>query len=143
MKRALIITALGGFIRSFLTNDIKILQELGYEVTCMANNNHVGSNLIYDNYKENNCCFIDAQFSSSNHFALCNLKTYLKIRKILKNNYFDLIHVHTPIAGMIVRIAARKTRKKGTKVIYTTHGFAFTDDSKSIKEKLFKIIEKI
>ena len=35
-KRALIITALTGFVRAFLLQDIEILQKLGYEVHCAA-----------------------------------------------------------------------------------------------------------
>ena len=37
----------------------------------------------------------------------------------------NFVHCHTPIVGFITRIACIKIRKKGAKVIYTSHGFAF------------------
>ena len=40
MKRALIVTALARFTKSFLTNDIITLQKMVYEVHCAANINH-------------------------------------------------------------------------------------------------------
>lgn len=41
-KVALIVTARGGFIKGFLLHDIELLQELGYEVHCCANDNGMG-----------------------------------------------------------------------------------------------------
>src|SRR5690606_16641691 len=34
-------------------------------------------------------------------------------------------HCHTPVASIITRFAAKKARTKGTKVLYTAHGFHF------------------
>ena len=42
MKRALIVTALARFTKSFLKNDIITLQKMGYEVHCAANIHHAG-----------------------------------------------------------------------------------------------------
>lgn len=47
------------------------------------------------------------------------------LKNLLKEESFDLIHCHTPVAAMLTRLAARKARKNGTKVIYTAHGFHF------------------
>jgi glycosyltransferase EpsD len=52
-------------------------------------------------------------------------KSYRELKKIINSNAYDLIHCHTPIPSMIARLAARKARKKGTKVLYTAHGFHF------------------
>ena len=38
---------------------------------------------------------------------------------------YALIHCHTPVGGMLGRLAARQARKKGTRVCYTAHGFHF------------------
>ncbi len=56
------------------------------------------------------------------------LSHWLAIRKLtdyLKRYPFDIIHVHTPIAALIGRIAA--TRAKVPIRIYTAHGFYFHD----------------
>lgn len=54
-----------------------------------------------------------------------NIKAYKDLKKILDENYYDIIHTHTPMGSVITRLAARNTRKKGTKVIYTAHGLHF------------------
>ena len=53
------------------------------------------------------------------------LKSYKQLKSILLSNDYDLIHTHTPVGSVITRLAARNTRKKGTKVVYTAHGFHF------------------
>ena len=54
-----------------------------------------------------------------------HLKAYRQLKKILAENHYDAIHTHTPVGSIITRLAARSVRKKGTKVIYTSHGFHF------------------
>lgn len=53
------------------------------------------------------------------------LKSYHQVKHILDENHYDLIHTHTPVGSVITRLAARKARKNGTKLIYTAHGFHF------------------
>lgn len=52
MKKALIVTAFAGFIKSFLDNDIMLLQEMGYEVHCAANKYHAGAEEIDDYFEK-------------------------------------------------------------------------------------------
>jgi glycosyltransferase EpsD len=58
-------------------------------------------------------------------FKFRNLIAYKKLKEIINENNYDIIHVHTPMAGVVARLAAKGARKKGTKVIYTAHGFHF------------------
>lgn len=53
------------------------------------------------------------------------VKTYRQLKKIIDDNHYELIHTQSPIGGVVCRLAARKARKNGTKVIYTAHGFHF------------------
>ena len=54
-----------------------------------------------------------------------------------------MIHCHTPIVGILTRMAARKYRKTGTIVIYTTHGFTFTDKSSKKNWIVYFTAEKL
>ena len=54
-----------------------------------------------------------------------HIKAYKQLKKILEKKHYDIVHTHTPVGSVITRLAARKTRKNGTKVIYTSHGFHF------------------
>lgn len=70
-----------------------------------------------------------------NHYIVCitrkpfnlrNIRGYLEVKKILSRNNYDLIHCHTPMGGVIGRLASKSLRKKGNlKVVYTAHGFHF------------------
>ena len=66
-----------------------------------------------------------------------------QLKLILKTNKYDLIHCHTPIVGILTRMAARKYRKTGTIVIYTTHGFTFTDKSSKKNWIVYFTAEKL
>jgi len=52
-----------------------------------------------------------------------NITAYKKLKKILMNGY-DIIHCHTPMGGVLGRLAVQSIRTK-TRVIYTAHGFHF------------------
>lgn len=53
------------------------------------------------------------------------LASYRKLKKIIDEGEYDIIHCHTPIPSMLARLASRSARKRGAKVLYTAHGFHF------------------
>lgn len=142
-KKALIVTALARFTKSFLTNDIIILQKMGYEVHCASNIHHVGAECMPQYFEKMNVIFHQIDFSSSKPLSLETLKSYKEMEALLKNEYFDVIHCHTPIAGAIARYASRKQRKKGSIVIYTTHGFYFHKHSNKKTWMFYYTIEDL
>lgn len=71
-----------------------------------------------------------------------NIKAYFVLKKIINENNYDAIHCHTPMGAVIARLAARKARKKGTKVIYTAHGFHFFAGASRKNWLLFYPVEK-
>lgn len=142
-KNILIVTALSGFIRAFLLDDIKILQSMGYTVYCAANG-EIDDRTLDDNirqFEKLGVVFIHVPFSSNKPFSKVNWDAFIKIKKILRETSFDAIHVHTPIPGVLVRIAAQKYRKT-CKVIYTTHGFYFHKGCGKKKWLIYHTIEK-
>lgn len=141
MKKALIVTAFARFVKSFLTNDIKILQDMGYEVHCAANIHHAGAECMSDYFADMGVIFHQIDFSSNKPISKETIVSYLEVKKIIKENYFDVIHVHTPIAGAITRYACKNQRKRGTTVIYTTHGFYFHKYSSKKTWLIFHTIE--
>lgn len=141
MKKVLITTALAGFIRSFLKNDIRILQSMGYEVHCAANKNHVGVGDINKFFDENNIIFHQIDFSSNKPISKDTFIAYNQLKKLKNEYHFDIVHSHTPIAGAITRLIFNSCRKAGTKVIYTTHGFYFHKGSSKKTWLVYKNIE--
>lgn len=125
MKKALIVTHVSGFVPQFEMNNVHILQQMGYEVHYASNFNNVSYG--QDNHRLDGTGIICHQvdFSRSPFDFKRNKKAYLQLKQIMKSQSFALVHCHTPIGGVLARMVARPYRKKGTKVIYTAHGFHF------------------
>lgn len=66
-----------------------------------------------------------------------------EIRVLVKNNDYDIVHCHTPVAAICARLACRPLRKYGLKVIYTAHGFHFYKGAPLINWLLYYPAEKL
>ena len=121
MKKALIVVNLAGFL-TFLWNDIKTLQEMGYTVSVAMNARMPdGSDAVeVEKLKKMKIDFFQIDFDTKNPLSRDNVIAYKQLKKVVNEEY-DLIHCHTPIVGILTRMAAKKYRKTGTTVIYTTH----------------------
>lgn len=69
-----------------------------------------------------------------------NVKSIFQLVKIFKEIKPDIVHVHTPMAAVLGRIAAKIARVP--KIIYTAHGFYFHEGMSSRKYKVYFNIEK-
>lgn len=66
-----------------------------------------------------------------------------KLRKIICEEHYDIIHCHTPMGGVIARFAAKRLYKKNqVKIIYTAHGFHFYNGAPLINWLLYYPVEK-
>ena len=132
-KKVLFVATVTGHITAFHIPYLKMLKEKGYEVHVASN----GDKKIEYCDKHFNLPF--ARFP----FDFCNLKAYKELKKIINENNYEFIHCHTPVGGTITRLAARKARKKNTKVIYTAHGFHFFKGAPLKNWLIYYPIEKI
>ena len=136
-QKAIVVATVGRFY-NFEKNDIKLLQELGYEV-------HVATNMQIepeDNMDGFEVIKHQVDFARS-PFSKNNIIAYKQLKELFRRNHFDIVHCHTPVGGIIARLVAKKYRKKGTKVIYTAHGFHFYKGSPKINWIVFYPLEKI
>ena len=117
MKKALVVASVGGFI-DFEKDNIRRLESLGYEVHVACAKTGWEKYLIDIDEK-----IIDIPFSRR-PFSKKNIDAFKAIRKLIAQEKYQVIHCHTPIAGMLTRLAARKYRK-ACNVLYTVHGFHF------------------
>lgn len=115
MKRVLFISNTANFSK-FNRPFMKWFKEQGWQVDYCSS----GEETVFD---------CDNQYTVNiqrSPFSLKNIKGYFEVKKILSENKYDIIHCHTPMGGVIGRLASRKLRKqKKIKVIYTAHGFHF------------------
>jgi len=68
-----------------------------------------------------------------------DFRAVIQLVKFIKDNKFDIVHLHSSKAGAIGRIACFLCR---IPCIYTPHGWAFNMDITSIKKKLYIYIER-
>lgn len=121
-RKALLVTHVSGFVPQFEMNNVHILQKMGYEV-------HYASNFHTPSYGTDNhrldgtgiiCHQIDFVRSP---FDKRNFQVYRQMVELMRRENFSLVHCHTPMGGVMARLAAHAT---GTgPVIYTAHGFHF------------------
>ncbi len=68
------------------------------------------------------------------------IQIFLQINSLVKKNNSALFFTHTPVASHLFRIFTFFSKLK---IIYFVHGFRFTSNTNTIKDLLFKIIEKV
>lgn len=146
MKKALIVSALAGFTVTFLQHDIKLLQEMGYEVHCAGSLGHRTHAEYAETFGDLGAAFHQIDFASKSPFSRQTLIAMKQLRCLIKEHRFDVIHCHTPIPGVVVRTAMAGHKifaPKKTKIIYTTHGFYFHKASDRKSWLLYYPIEKL
>lgn len=140
MNKLLIVTTIERTIRAFLLPYCDFFRLSGWHVDCISNPSE----------REFPECanHVDKVFRiswSRNPFDIRNFCAPVKqIRKIVEEEQYDIVHVHTPVAAFVTRFALRDLRKQSkVKVVYTAHGFHFYKGSPIIKNAIFLLAEKI
>lgn len=148
MAKALILASVASMIDQFNMHNIALLQELGYEVQ-VACNFEDGSTcdaarirLLRQRLAELGVAAHQIDFSRSLTGILAHLRAYRQVKRLVREEHYDLIHCHSPIGGMICRWAARGERRRGTGMLYTAHGFHFYRGASLNSWLLFYPIEK-
>lgn len=121
-KKALLVTTVSGFIPQFEMNNVRILQNMGYEIHYAANYNTPSYGK--DNHRLDGTCIIRHHVAfARSPFKSANIKAYRQLLALMRRERFDLVHCHTPMGGVMARLAAHHTHTGP--VIYTAHGFHF------------------
>lgn len=145
-KSILILASVASMIDQFNMDNIKILLELGYrvEVACNFERGNTCSAERIDDLKrrleEKGVKFYQVDFTRNVLNLIEDLKAYNQVKKIVKQNKYNLIHCHSPIGGVIGRIVAHEMK---IKVIYTAHGFHFYKGSPLKNWCIYYPVEKI
>lgn len=138
MKKVLFVAkVVRSHIMTFHVPYLKLFKDMGWETAVAAHND-------YENPKDCVIPYCDKYFDVPfERFPLSpsNLTSYRELKKIIDAGNYDIIHCHTPVSAMITRLAALGARKRGTKVIYTAHGFHFFKGAPLINWLLYFPVE--
>lgn len=100
---------------------LKMLQSIGWETAVAARNDYADpADCVIPGCDR----FYPIDFAR-NPLKPANWRAYQELKKVIAEGRFDVIHCHTPVAAILTRLAARKARKQGCKVLYTVHGLHF------------------
>lgn len=66
------------------------------------------------------------------------------LRAVVSEGGYDVVHLHTPIAGFAGRLGLRRLRRKlGIDVVYTAHGFHFHPNGRPLANVVFRAAERL
>ena len=148
MKRVLIVASVVSFIEWFNKENVEYLKQfLGCEV-------HIACNFDYMNdtdvaRTERYIALLKERGVHLHNIAFAreplnkeNIHAYRKLKAIIEQERFDLIHCHTPAVAVLTRLAARRARKRGSVVMYTCHGFHFHNASPKKNWMIYYPVER-
>lgn len=134
--KILFVTTISNTVNAFLIPHIKKLISEGHSVDVAFNTvQEIKPELFELSCKVNEIPFSRSPLNRENFVA------YKMLKKLLNTEKYDMIHTHTPVASMIVRLVCREI--KNTKVIYTAHGFHFYKGAPLINWLIYYPIEKV
>ncbi len=122
MKKVLFVaTVVKTHIMQFHLPYLKMFQVAGWETAVASRNDYENPADCVIPYCDH---FYDIPFERM-PWKPKNVTAYGMLKQIIDSEHYDIIHCHTPVGALIARLAARDARKRGTRVIYTAHGFHF------------------
>lgn len=127
MKKALLVSRVSGFIPQHEMNNVKILQEMAYEVHYATNLNTVVYGKSNSRLEGTGIITRQIDFCRS-PFSKNVKKSYWQLKELMQKEQFDLIHCHMPMSAAVCRLAAERVRKETGRqvpVLYTAHGLHF------------------
>lgn len=146
MKRVLMLASVASMIDQFNMPNIALLQKLGYEVDVACN--FIEGNTCSDErvaeLKQKlqdmhvRCYQID--FARNIKHMGQNMRALRQVESLMKQNGYAFCHCHSPIGGVVARIAGHRTK---TKVIYTAHGFHFYQGASVMNWLVYYPVEKM
>ncbi|MEW6171682.1 MAG: glycosyltransferase family 4 protein [Bacillota bacterium] len=115
--KVLFVATVARHLLAFHTPYFKLLQEWGFNVEAACNPGGEAEAFTPLGVKLHDVPFGRRPFSRGNTKAL------VRMIHLIKNQPYALIHVHTPVASFVARLAARICSFRP--VLYTAHGFHF------------------
>lgn len=121
-------------LKNFLLPLIDGMRKEGWSVTAVCSDGPFVAELRRSGYE------IDTIPIARSMNPLAALRSTIVLVRYFRRERFDVLHVHTPVAALIARVAARIAGIP--LVVYTAHGFYFHDQMPRWKRSLFVALER-
>lgn len=135
--RLLFVATVAVTLRAFLLPIARHFQSKGWRVHALANG------VRQDQLCQSTFDRVWEAGWSRNPLGLGNLRMVGRIRELAIEQEYDLVHVHTPVAAFVTRLALDRLRHEhDLQVLYTAHGFHFHSKGGFVGNKLFELMER-
>lgn len=139
VRKVIFVANTARFFVMFEQNNIRLLQSMGYEIHCASN---------FEQERDVDAKNILQQLNVTIHqidiarspFSMRNLNAYRQLKALMQQEQFDLVDCHTPMGGVLARLAAKAT--KTVPVLYTAHGFHFYKGCPLQNRLIYETIER-
>jgi len=133
--RVLQVAAVDNTVKRLLLPLIDRLSVEGYEVHAVCSPSRFLQELTENGYR------IHAVPIARKVSLVSNIRSFWHLYRLMRAEHFDVVHVHTPVAAALGRIAAKLARVPV--VIYTAHGFYFHELMPRWKKRLIIWVERL
>lgn len=134
MKKILFAASTLSHIENFHVPYLNEFKKQGYTVHVMGKPNNKSDIASADK-------LIPIAFEKS-MFSIKNFSIAFKIAKIIKEEKYDIVSIHTSLAAFFVRMGIMLSLKKPNLVINTVHGYLFDNSSSFLKRSILLLAEK-
>ena len=139
MKKVLFVaTVVKTHIMEFHLPYLKLFKEMGWETAVAARNDYEDPADCVIPYCDR---YYDVPFVRA-PWSVDNQRAYKRLKEIVDEGGYDIVHCHTPMGAALTRLAARKVRERGTMVFYTAHGFHFYKGAPLVNWLLYYPVER-
>ncbi len=143
MKKILL-TCTDSMMMQFMVPHVRFLCENGYRVDVACSCVRDRMEEVREAFAQNETVRVLEVNLKRNPLKLSNFRGLSQLKKIIKENDYDLVWTNEPVMGLMTRLAARKARKKrGLKVMYMAHGFHFFRGAPKKNHLIYYPIERI
>lgn len=111
------------------------MREQGWSVTSVCSEGRYVQEMRRRGYRLHTVSISRNLFSLRSH-----VRAIWDIYRLCRDERFDVLHVHTPVAALLGRIAGRVAGVP--LIVYTAHGFYFHDEMPAWKYRFFVLLER-
>ncbi len=140
MKKILMVATIAGTLDGFMLPFVKHFRDLGWQVDALATEMDQNDRCKQEFDNVWSIPWSRSPFEPKNFTVAPS-----RVREVVIQGGYDLVHVHTPIASFVTRFALKEywDQPKRPKIFYTTHGFHFHGQGNPITNAIYRKLEMI
>jgi glycosyltransferase involved in cell wall biosynthesis len=142
MPKLLMVTTVAATLRAFLLPYAKYFKDRGWQVDAMAKDVSSCEECVQAFDRCYDVDFSRRPWSLKSLLPKNFRKLTSRIRELVREGRYDIVHVHTPVASFVTRLALRRLDSR-PKIVYTAHGFHFYEGGNPLKNALFIALERL